>query len=199
MIDKLAQIKKMILSEEKRYDSESDQTMSILRNKKYGMFQITDDIVGSVALFLHLLVNGGVGILNLILMNFLHSSEILIFSEPIFFSFVGLQLLFVSGPLLYLANQEDKKINQLIDSRRPLFKEMRDNLKKLKTEYDENLVKLDIDFYMNMSMEDVHGMSNIEHNIIKDYKDKLENTDEGEVFKFLNHQKVKNAYILKNI
>lgn len=101
----------------------------------------------------------------------------------------------VSGRMLYLTNKEKKEIDLIYENEFDQLKEMKQKTNKLQEDYFEVLKSLNINRYLNMSLEDIGDLSVVEQNILTDFKQRLESTSEGNLYKFLNENKIKNTVL----
>lgn len=163
--------------------------------QKYALLNPFDEDFGSISSLMYLIINFCTGLVALFLFLFVSHIIDYTFSETAFLLSLGVPCMLSSFVAYLLYYKENKKCEAIKEREFPRLKEMKSKVNELEDAYNNALKELDISPYLKMNLSDVGNLSIVEQNIIQDYKKIVEDTADGDLFKFLNPTKLKNSFL----
>lgn len=163
--------------------------------QKYVLLNPFDELLGSISALMYIMINFFTGLVALFLFLFVSHIIDYTFSETAFLLSLGVPCMLSTFFAYFLYYTENKKCEAIKEREFPRLKEMKSKVNDLEDAYNNALKELDISPYLKMNLSDVGNLSVVEQNIIQDYKKIVEDTADGDLFKFLNPTKLKNSFL----
>lgn len=172
-IDELIQLKTKILKLEKKTYDEHDKAEKNSPNTNFLFFVFDIEEMGFVGFLIHVIINILISMTFYSMFNLENFHFIIIFCSLMIF-FTG------SSQLYFSKIKKEKKIKK--DKCFECFHSLRNELNSLQDKYYKKLPQFDPRYYGQMSLNEISLIPSTEKKVMKDYKEKVLDSDDGELF-----------------